>query len=264
MLLNIFTEIREFIMELLTKFSWGNVLLVLAGVAVGFVMCSMIYLVIVLTSLKKNEDKVYKERVDIDDEQIKRIIRSSKNQYIEESSNLPTNEKLKSIKDISWNLINDIAKMYYPKSNYPIYELSIDELMQLNHYITNRVNDLFAGRVMRNFKSIKIAQILKIVDLSKKINESKAMKTAKKMKVPTIFKATMSVLNVFNPSYWVKKLMIDTTLQIGTNKIATTIIDIVGEETVKIYSKNVFNVEKKIDSSVDNTILEIEQSLENH
>lgn len=262
MVLNVFTDIKDLISELLSKFSWGNVAIMFTGIIIGFVMCAFIYLVVILTSLKKGEEFVYKAKYEISDEDIKRVIRSAKNQFIEECSNLNTNDKFKEIKEISWTLINDIAKMYYPKSEYPIYELSIDELMLLNHYITNRVDDLFKGKILRGFKKIKISQILRLIDLKKKLDESKAMKAAKKMKVPGIFKTTMSVLNVFNPAYWVKKLMINTTVQMGTNKIATTIIDIVGEETAKVYSKSVFNVEKQIDSTVESTILELEQNLE--
>ncbi|MFA5542397.1 MAG: hypothetical protein WDA47_01350 [Bacilli bacterium] len=262
MTLNIFDDIRDLIISLLEKFSWGSVAVLFAGVALGFVMCFFIYLVIVLSSLKKNEIAVHTSKIEIESEEVKRVIKSAVNRYVEESSNLPINQKIADIKDISWGLINDIAKMYYPDSAYPIYELSIDEFMELNHYITNRVDTLFKGRIMRTFKKIKVSQILKILDLKRKMDESKAVKVAKKAHVPGFFKATMSVLNVFNPGYWVKKLMINTTLSIGTNKIAKTVIDIVGEETSKVYSKSVFNKELLIDSDVEKTISELEKDLE--
>lgn len=262
MTLSIFNDIRDLVITLLDKFSWGNVLVLFAGVALGFVMCFFIYLVIVLGSLKKNEKEVKVTSNEISSDEVKRTIKSAVNRYTEESSNSPINQKINDIKDISWELINDIARMYYPESNYPIYELSIEEFMELNHYITNRVDSLFKGRVLKTFKSIKISQILKILDLKKKIDENKAVKAAKKANIPGFFKATMNVLNVFNPGYWVKKLMINTTLAIGTNKIAKTVIDIVGEETSKVYSKSVFNKELQIESEVEKTIDEIEKNLE--
>ena len=257
-----FKEIKDLIGELLNKFSWGNVVLLLAGIAIGFVICAFIYVVIVLTSLKKNEKDDTKHKIDIENEELKRVIRSARNQYYEESSNSPINQKIADIRDISWRLINDVAKLYYPNSDYPIYELSIDEFMKLNHYITNRVDSLFKGKILKSFKKIKISQILKLIDLKRKLDENKVVKVAKKAKVPSLFKATMTVLNVFNPAYWVKKLMINTTLSVGTNKIASTVIDIVGEETIKVYSKSVFNKEKVIESDVEKTIMEIEQGLE--
>ena len=160
-------------------------------------------------------------------------------------------------------MINEIAKLYYPKSEYPIYELSIDEMLVLTHYITNRVESLFKGKVLKSLKKIKISQIIKVLEIKKKIEENKIVKAANKVKLPTLYKATMSVLNIFNPGYWVKKIMINTTLSIGTNKIAATIIDIIGEETTKVYSKSVFNEEKVIASEVEDTIKALEADLDN-
>lgn len=258
-----FADLKDLIGKLLSKFSWSSVLILITGIAIGFVMCAFIYLIIVLTSLKKNKDEINKNKIEIENEELKRLIRSAQNQYFEESSNLPLNQKVNDLRDISWRLINDIAKLYYPESKHPLCELTIDEFMMLNHYITNRVDSLFKGRVLRMFKKIKIAQILKLLEFKKKFEESKIVKVAKKAKVPTLYKATMAVLNVFNPSYWVKKLMVETTMSVGTNKIASTVIDIVGEETIKIYSKSVFNEEKVIESDVEKTIMELEQGLEN-
>lgn len=264
MLLTVFDDIRELIKTLLDKFSWANIFSLFAGIAVGFMMCFFIYLVIVLSSLKKNQKAYQETKPEISDEDLKRLIRSSTNKYYEESSSLPINRKIDDIKDISWELINDIAKLYYPESVHPIFELSIDEFLELNHYITNRVDSLFKGKVLKNFKRVKISQILKLIDLKKKIDENKMMKAAKKANVSGFYQAAMSVLNVFNPGYWVKKLMINTTINIGTNKIAKTLIEIVGEETIKVYSKNVFNKEVSIESEVDKTIKEIEQGLDSN
>ncbi|HHU55352.1 MAG TPA: hypothetical protein GXZ48_01485 [Acholeplasmataceae bacterium] len=262
MFLNIFTSIKEFINGLLAKFSWGSVVILFTGIIIGFLICVMIYLVIVLVSLRKNDEYIHKSDAQIEDEEIKRLIRNARNQYYERSAYLNTAQKITEVKEISWQLMNDIAMKFYPKSNYPLYELSIDELMILNHYITNRVDQLFKGKVLKGFKKVKISQILKLIDIKKKIDENKMVKAANKVKIPGIMKATLSVLNVFNPGYWVKKLMINTTLSIGTNKLASLIIDIVGEETTKVYSKSVFNEEKVIESEVEKTILELEEGLE--
>lgn len=262
MLLNIFTDIKEFMNELLSKFSWGSVVILFTGIIIGFLICAMIYLVIVLVSLRKNDAYLHLSDAQIEDEEIKRIIRNARNQYYEQSAYLNTAQKISEVKEISWQLMNDIAKKYYPNSSYPLYELSIDELMKLNHYITNRVDQLFKGKVLKGFKKVRISQILKILELKKKIDDNKVVKAANKVKIPGIMKATFSVLNVFNPAYWVKKLMINTTLSIGTNKLASLIIDIVGEETTKVYSKSVFNEEKVIESDVEKTIIELEQGLE--
>ena len=263
MFLNIFSDLKEFISNILDKFSWSDLFILFTGIIIGFIICAICYFIIVLLSMKKNENKIKQSGIEIYDD-IKRVIRSAHNEFYENSANAPINQKMNDVKDLSWDLINSIAKMYYPKSDFPIYELSIDEMLILTHYITNRVDSLFKGKVLKSFKKVKISQILKILEMKRKIDENKVVKAANKVKLPSIYKATMSILNVFNPAYWVKKLMINTTLSIGTNKIAATIIDIVGEETAKVYSKSVFNEEKVIESDVEETIKALEAGLENN
>lgn len=262
MFLNIFSDLKQLISDILKEFSLGDLFILFTGIIIGFIICAIVYIVVVILSLKKNENKIKKAEIEISEEEIKKVIRSSHNEFYENSANAPINQKMNDLKDLSWDLINKIAGMYYPKSAYPIYELSIDEMLVLIHYITNRVDSLFKGKILKGFKKVKISQILKILEMKKKIDDSKVVKVANKAKLPSLYKATMSVLNVFNPGYWVKRLMINTTISIGTNKIAATIIDIVGEETTKVYSKSVFNEEKIINSDVEDTIKALEADLE--
>jgi hypothetical protein len=72
----------------------------------------------------------------------------------------------------------------------------------------------------------------------------------------------MSVLNIFNPAYWVKKVMITTTLNAVTNKICGIIIDVVGDETNKVYSKSVFEVDRKSNLEIEKQLLELEEMTE--
>ena len=166
------------------------------------------------------------------------------------------------VKNISLRLINDIAKCYYPNSDYPIYELNVDELLILCHYITDRINSIFKGPFMKHLKKLKLVQVVKMIDLKKKIDENKLVKAANKAKVPKILSSVGAVLNVFNPVYWVKKVMINTTLLVATKKIALTIIDVIGEETTKVYSKSVFNKESDLAIDVESSIEEIEHLVE--
>lgn len=257
MVLSIITEIRNFFYNLFSKFSLDNLVVLIFGIVFGFLLCFLIYIVFVFTSLKKEETRISLDSNTVDIAKIERLIRSAKNQYVEESAYKTTGQKLNDMRLISWELINDIAREYYPNSNYPIYELSVDEIIILVHYITNRIDSLFKGPVLKQFKKVRISYILRILDLKKKFDENKAVKTASKMKKP--WKAVFSVLNIFNPVYWVKKLMISTTIVAATNKLGATIIEVVGEETNNIYSKSVFNEEIRATTDIEKTIMEFEK-----
>ena len=259
MKLNIVRLVRDFFSDLFGKLSFENLLILLSGIIIGFVLCFLIYLLIVVTSFKKEEKRISVPEVKVEDERIQRLIRSAKSSSWKKLLPPPPG-KTQRTENICWNLIHDIARVYFPDSKYPIYELSIDELMTLIHYITDRVDSLFKGPILRPLKKIRISYILKVIDTKRKIDENKAVKTASKLRTP--WKVTKTVLNIFNPVYWVRKLMISTTLVAVTNKICGIIIDVVGEETNNVYSKSVFNAERMTNLEIEREILELEQMID--
>ena len=210
------------------------------GIIIGFAVCFLLYLLVIVSSLKKTEKIASSQVFDVDDEIINNLISNAKNKYIEEASTANTNTKIESLKYICSDLLNDIAKTYYPKSKFPLYELSIDEFLRLVSYIQNRVDSLFKGKILKNIY-IEFWGF----DLKKKIDESAAYKAANK--VASKASVVWSALNILNPAYWIKKIAIDRTFNVIINKIATTVIDIVGDEGNKVYSKNVFVTEQTED-----------------
>jgi hypothetical protein len=73
----------------------------------------------------------------------------------------------------------------------------------------------------------------------------------------------VAVLNAVNPVYWFRKLTKETALNIIVVRIGLSIIAITGEETYKIYSKKVFNVEKTIETGVDDIYEDLKKDFEN-
>ena len=84
-------------------------------------------------------------------------------------------------------------------------------------------------------------------DKKKQIQQSRVVKAAQKYKVGKIVKYGGAALNVVNPVYWFRKLVINTSVDVMTKKICIVIIGIVGEETTKIYSKKLFDKPLELD-----------------
>jgi hypothetical protein len=61
----------------------------------------------------------------------------------------------------------------------------------------------------------------------------------------------MTAMNIVNPVYWLRRIANEQVLERILVQIGLAIISITGEETYKIYSKKVFDVEVKIASGVD-------------
>ena len=212
----------------------------IVGAVFGFVVCLLIYALIIVSSFKKTKKNASNNVLNVEDEVISGIITNQKNKYIEESSFASTSQKVECLKENCIDLVNEIASSYYPNSKYPIYELSIDELILLTRYISDRIDGLFSGRILRKLKDLKVSSVMKMIDIKKKFDENKVVKAANKIEAGKKVKNISAVLNILNPAYWVKRIAIDGTYNAILNKIALTIIDVVGEETAKVYSKNVF------------------------
>ena len=114
--------------------------------------------------------------MNVEDEVISEIITNQKNKYIEESSFASTSQKVECLKENCIDLVNEIASSYYPNSKYPIYELSIDELILLTRYISDRIDGLFSGRILRKLKDLKVSSVMKMIDIKKKFGKNAILK----------------------------------------------------------------------------------------
>ncbi|MBE0700845.1 MAG: hypothetical protein IH571_04075 [Acholeplasmataceae bacterium] len=239
---------------------WNTLISFILGISVGFLILLLIYLYAVLKSLKKGLKLRKTDEQDIDEEEIKWLIEDAQKQF----KNKEKRDKIgypKYLGQISKELSVDIAKKFYPKSKYPYLELTIDETLILNHYITNRLNELFNSRILKLFRGVTINRIVEMNDMKTSFENTAIIKTAKKYKVASIAKSTFAVLNAVNPVYWIRRFTVQKATHIIMIKIGLAIIAITGEETYKIYSKKVFDVEKTLDSGIDQIYSELSKEL---
>ncbi len=247
-----FTKIFSSLKEAIT---WNTFWTLIAGIVIGFVICSTIYGILLMNSISKKEKEIENTKKDIDDDKINNIVEQIKNSYVEESEGLSVTSRFDILGKKIIEIVNKISSEYYPESKYPIYELTIEELILFMHYLSNRIGDIFDKPLLAPFKKISIAQIFKILDTKKKIEETKAAKAFKKANVGKVSSIIMGGLKYANPVYWVKKLFVGSTINFASRKISFLIIDIVADETNKTYSKSIFNKERRLKQ------LEIETSL---
>ena len=247
-----FTKIFSSLKEAIT---WNTFWTLIAGIVIGFVICSTIYGILLMNSISKKEKEIENTKKDIDDDKINNIVEQIKNSYVEESEGLSVTSRFDILGKKIIEIVNKISSEYYPESKYPIYELTIEELILFMHYLSNRIGDIFDKPLLAPFKKISIAQIFKILDTKKKIEETKAAKAFKKANLGKVSSIIMGGLKYANPVYWVKKLFVGSTINFASRKISLLIIDIVADETNKTYSKSIFNKERRLKQ------LEIETSL---
>jgi hypothetical protein len=120
-------------------------------------------------------------------------------------------------------------------------ELSVNELIELNHYITNRIDELLEIPLLKHAKKTRIITILNMYEKKRMVEQSKVVKAAKKARLGTVLKYGSMALNAVNPVYWFRKLVINTSIDVMTRKVCVVIVGVVGEETTKVYSKKLFD-----------------------
>ena len=112
-------------------------------------------------------------------------------------------------------------------------------------------------------KKIKLSWVLQIINTKTKIDSTSVVKTAKKYKLGKVGNAISTALKFLNPAMWFKKLVVDPSINAITKKIVLVIIDVIGQETYHIYSKQAF-LEPLDDQELQALLnkLEVEEVLE--
>jgi hypothetical protein len=235
---------------------WHDTRYFLLGFLTGIILL-MLSLVFIFSrkERKKTKDRLV-QTIALDDKVLIDMILAKQNS-LDKTVKLTDNGYFKVALDLGLELSEEISRYYFPNSKYPLYELSIQEILDLSTYITQRFDTIINGKFIKRLKNYRVATILEILNTRKKINSSKLMQVSRKLKLQQVYTASRAVLNYANPIYWFRRLAIKPTTVLVTKELCKTIISIFGEETNKIYSKAIFREEPSEDeiiSEIDSII----------
>lgn len=242
-------------------FDLASLIAFLIGIFVGCALLALLYSILVLSSMKSSKYIAKSKVVEVTDDVIKEMIDDARMIYNDKSLR-GAKSSVAHCASVCMNLVTDIARKFFPKSKRPLAELTIDEILTLSVYVSERINGILDRPGLRLIKKLKLSTLLALGDAKKVIDESSLMKLTKKYKLKKIFSTVMGVINIFNPVYWARRLFINTSIDLAINKLCVSVIGIVGEETYKIYSKRVFEEERYIDTNVGDIVESIEKHLE--
>ena len=250
-----------FLFDFESLISWGSLFGFLAGIFFGITTCGLFYIFLILQSMNKNRYLVKVQDYDIDGKEIELLVKQTQENF--KDKKMRGEEGMVSYcYKLSKEMVIEIAKKFFPESKHPLMEISIDEALLLSTYVTKRLEELLDHKGLRLFRKLKISTIYGWTEVKTAIDENAIVKTTKKYKITQKFKAAMGIMNIVNPVYWAKKVLVKKTTDILLKKICIITIGIVGEETYKIYSKRVFNEEMYIDTGVEGFLSELKDDLD--
>ena len=245
-------------------FDLQNIASFFLGLLSGAILMVLLYFLLVILTLRKRNYIIETELNNISEEDIKKMIKDSQNRYLLERNDDNEEIKNKALQSNTIMLIQNIAAKFYPKSNRPLAELTIDELILLDKYIVKRVEEIIDRPGLRIIKRFRLNTIINVANMKKKVDQSSIVKTSKKLRVKEIANGVLMAVNFINPVYWFKKLVLDNVASLIIKKISLCVISIAGEETYRIYSKQAFKEEdeelQKLVNELENDTKLIEDS----
>jgi len=226
--------------------SLGTIINFVLGMVTGMILFSAIYVYFFVRGKNIKIDEIKHPTVDVKEDELKAMIQEKQKKF-KRNKKLGTSPVTKLTFDMSYELIEEISKYFFPESKYPMLELSVNEFITLNHYVTDRIDQMLNKPLLKNTKNVRVTKFVQMYDKKKSIERNKVVKSLKKYKVDKAAKYASMAVNAVNPVYWFRKAVIKTSVDAMTKKISVVIIGIVGEETVKVYSKKLFDKELEID-----------------
>ncbi len=228
------------------EISFGGLVNFLLGILSGFILFTVTYIYFIIRGKNLDEQSIVQSVENVDQEELKTLILDKQAQFKKMNRKHPKGLG-KFVFDLSYELVEEISGYYFPKSKYPMLELSVDEMIELNHYITQRLDGILDQPLLKNTRNIRITRIVQLFEKKKQLEERKVVKAMRNKTVNKAFKVTMGAINVFNPAYWFRKLVVNTSVDFITKRVSLMVIGVVGEETSKIYSKKLFDKDIEFD-----------------
>lgn len=217
----------------------------LLGIFSGFLLFTIVYIYFFVRGKNIDVSLFRKPDTEVDEEELKQIVTDKQETFKKMKRKGESIGKLTF--SLSYELIEEIAKYYFPKSKYPMLELSVDEMLALNHYITERIDGILNQPILKNTRNIRVTKLVRMYEAKRSFDQNRIVKAAKNKVVKKSVKYTLGAVNLMNPAYWFRKLVVNKSVGYIENKIALLIIGVVGEETIKVYSKKLFDKDVEMD-----------------
>ena len=241
------------------RIDFTTILTFAIGALVGAMLLCLAYALFVVMTLRDKKYQTKLQANDLSAKEAEEMIHIAQEAF--KSKDLRGDStKMQHFKSISHDLVYGIASRFYPNSKRPLFELSIDEGIELIGYVQKRLDEILSNRVLKIFRRYSFSTILGLTQATTAVVDSKAFEVTK-----TVSKGYQIgkkiVKSVLDPSWFVRKFTTDIAVSVIMNKLYLTTIAIIGEEAYKIYSKSYKNSYEEIDSGVDSIMASIDSEL---
>lgn len=227
------------------KIDYTLLIIFFIGILIGLLIFGVVFLILRLSN-RKNKSYTIFSKLEIDESNTQALIDKALEEFNERNDKHDT--PIFSIcYDVCKKLLMDMAKLYFPKSKYPLLELSIDEAKEMLNSVSQKVDyEIENYHVVGSdaFLTNKVNNMAINFVKKKTIGEVMTMVSKPQDDDSPLKKKDNAILSVFKRSFNSMKTAI---LNKGLNtfeilpNLSRKVICIVGEEAKKAFSKKIYN-----------------------
>ena len=154
-----FSIFSDFLKYLNEKFQGEipNLLFFLIGLGIGIVLFFLLFIIVLIIARPKQKikEKILMQKMEIQDK-YKDIINESIELYKQAYEDCSIKEKVERLGKIILKMMEKIASLYYPNSADPIFEISLDQLIEFINYMAYRLNFIVDSLLQEKLKLVEI------------------------------------------------------------------------------------------------------------
>lgn len=145
----------------------------------------------------------------------------------------------KVVNDLALELVQEIARVYYPEEERPELRASLRDLAGLYNRVGARLQALLETRAIRPFQDVELQTVLRYHDFYRTVKNHWGYQFIKRHHLDKAARWGWAAINYANPWYWGRKAAFEGSKELAARLALAGIVDIVGEEAVFLYSRRV-------------------------
>lgn len=167
---------------------------------------------------------------------------------------LPESELILSVDALNLRavgIVKAVAGVYYPFADFPQYEASLSELLQMVRRISTKLARLSTTAPFKYLGNRRLRDYQRYYEVYRKINENPILQLVKRN--PQLYKIArwaMNVKNLGNPLYWAGKELSREGYFFMLRWFYLSFISQVGREAMRLYSGRHFQTEEDRDAAL--------------
>ncbi len=139
--------------------------------------------------------------------------------------------------DLSWELIREVARIYYPDEERPELKATLYDLLELQARINTRLRQLFETLPLKAIREVELETVLQAHDLYKKFTQHPIYRFCKRHRLDELVRAAWLIKNLANPWYWGYRATLAGSKEFFYRYFLARLCTIVGEEAMRLYGR---------------------------